>query len=227
MQAMILAAGRGERLRPLTDTTPKPLLEVRGQPLIAHHLERLRAAGFTRIVINVAWLADRIKQRLGDGSAYGVEIHYSEEPEGALETGGGIRNALPLLGDSPFLVVNGDIYTDFPFATLRSALQTGDLAHLVMVPNPPHHPRGDFFLDDGKRLHANGAPRLTYSGIGVHRPEFFRDCPPGKFPMLPWWQQAMRAGRVSGQRYEGLWRDIGTPQSYAALTGVSERRVPD
>lgn len=227
MQAMILAAGRGERLRPLTDTTPKPLLEVQGQPLIVHHLKRLRAAGFTRIVINVAWLADRITQRLGDGSAYGVEIHYSEEPEGALETGGGILKALPLLGDRPFLVVNGDIYTDFPFSTLRKVLPAGDLAHLVMVSNPAHHSRGDFFLDEGHRLHADGAPRLTYSGIGVHRPEFFKDCPAGKFPMLPWWQKAMRAGRVSGERYDGLWRDIGTPQSYAALAGVPERHVPD
>ncbi len=217
MKAMILAAGRGERLRPLTDTTPKPLLEIQGRPLIVRHLERLHAAGLTDIVINLSWLADKIKGYLGDGSRYGVRIRYSEEVDGPLETGGGILNALPLLGENPFLVINGDIYTDFPFQTLQSALKHGDLAHLVMLENPPHHPRGDFHLSADGRLHADGTPRLTYSGIGVHHPAFFKDCSPGKFPMLPWWREAMRSGRVSGQWYSGLWKDVGTIE---ALRGV-------
>ncbi|MGA9851376.1 MAG: nucleotidyltransferase family protein [Gammaproteobacteria bacterium] len=217
MKVMILAAGRGERLRPLTDTTPKPLLEVQGKPLIVHHLERLHAAGFADVVINVAWLADKIKNFLGDGSRYGVRIRYSEEQEGALETGGGILKALPLLGTEPFLMVNGDIYTDFPFETLKSALKRGDLAHLVMVPNPPHHPQGDFFLDRDRHLRADGMPRLTYSGIGVHHPDFFRDCSPGKFPMLPWWQRAIHVGRVGGQLYVGRWHDLGTLESLCAF----------
>lgn len=215
---MILAAGRGNRLRPLTDSLPKPLIEVRGHTLIERHLQALVAAGFHEIVINVSWLADQLKQRLGDGSRYSVRIHYSDEPEGALETGGGIFKALPLLDNEPFLVVNGDILTDFPFGTLQTALRPGDLAHLVLVPNSSHHPRGDFFLDASGRLHADGEPRLTYAGIGVHRPEFFRDCTPGRFPMLPWWRKAMNAGRVSGQFYPGLCMDIGTPE---ALRGVS------
>ena len=220
MKAMILAAGRGERLRPLTDTVPKPLIEVRGETLIARQLRSLHAAGFTEIVVNIAWLGAKIKAQLADGSRYGVHIRYSEEAEGALETGGGILKALPLLGDEPFLVVNGDIYTDFPFASLSNALAHADLAHLVMVPNPPHHRDGDFVVDAGGRLHAEGTPRLTYAGIGVHRPEFFRDCSPGKFPMLPWWQTAMRAGRVSGQVYAGQWLDAGTPESLRALSAL-------
>ncbi|MGH8377872.1 MAG: N-acetylmuramate alpha-1-phosphate uridylyltransferase MurU [Gammaproteobacteria bacterium] len=218
MKAMIMAAGRGERLRPLTDTTPKPLLEVKGKPLIVHHLERLHAAGFTDVVINVAWLADKIKNFLGDGSRYGIHILYSEESEGALETGGGILKALPLLGSEAFLVVNGDIYTDFSFDTLKFVLKDKDLAHLVMVPNPASYPQGDFLLDADGRLRADGTPRLTYSGIGVHHPDFFRDCSAGKFPMLPWWQKAMEMDRMSGQLYSGLWKDIGTPESLRAAS---------
>lgn len=221
MMVMILAAGRGERLRPLTDTVPKPLIEVQGRALIEHHLYRLAADGFTEVVINVAWLADKIKMRLGDGSRYGVHIRYSEEPQAALETGGGILKALPLLGAGPFLVVSADIYTDFPFAGLETALADDDLTHLVMVPNPPQHHAGDFVLDNHGRLHAEGTPRLTYAGIGVHRPEFFNECSPGRFPMLPWWQRAMRAGRVSGELYAGRWQDIGTPASLRALSALS------
>ena len=221
MKVMILAAGRGERLRPLTDTIPKPLIEVNGKPLIVRHLECLCAVGFKEIVINVAWLADKIKARLGNGSQYGVHIRYSDEPEGGLETGGGILKALPLLGGDPFLVVNGDIYTDFPFVTLKAALTNGDLAHLLMVPNPSNYSQGDFHLDAAGRLHPEGTPRLTYAGIGVHRPEFFRGCSPGKFPMLPWWQTAMRVGRVSGQFYAGQWLDMGTPGSLRALSALS------
>ena len=214
---MILAAGRGERLRPLTDTTPKPLLQVKGQPLIVHHLRRLCAAGFTEAVINVSWLGDIIKDHLGDGSEHGIRIRYSDESQGALDTGGGIFRALPLLGEQPFLVVNGDIYTDFPFASLQSTLQDGDLAHLVMVRNPADHPQGDFHLSSAGRLHAAGAPCLTYSGIGVYHPQFFRHCTAGRFPLLPWLQKALRAGVVSGQLYSGLWADIGTPQRLDAL----------
>lgn len=221
MMVMILAAGRGERLRPLTDTIPKPLIEVNGKTLIVRHLEHLRAAGFTEIVINVAWLAEKIKARLGSGSQYGVHIRYSDEPEGALETGGGILKALPLLGPKPFLVVSADIYTDFPFSSLKTALACDDLAHLVMVPNPPHHRDGDFVLDTHGRLQAEGAPRFTYAGIGVHRAEFFRECQPGRFPMLPWWQRAMRAGRVSGELYSGRWHDPGTMEGLRVLSGIS------
>lgn len=218
MKAMILAAGRGDRLRPLTDTTPKPLLEVRGKPLIIHHLERLRSAGYSDIVINISWLGDKIKNYLGDGARYGVRILYSEEPAGALDTGGGILNALPVLGSDPFLVVNGDIYTDYPFMNLGSALKRGDLAHLVMVKNPPHHPEGDFCLSFDGRLSTDGELRLTYSGIGIHDPLFFKDCNPGRFPMLPWWQEAMRKRRVSGQMYSGVWNDIGTIEALRAAS---------
>lgn len=221
MKAMILAAGRGERLRPLTDRLPKPLIELRGETLIERHLRRLRAAGFVEVVINVAWLGGLIEARLGDGGRYRVHIRYSEEPDGALETGGGIFKALPLLGSEPFLVVNADIYTDFPFASLNAALDANALAHLVVVPNPPAHPDGDFLLDGNGHLHAEGAPRLTYAGIGVHRPEFFEGCTPGRFAMLPLWQRAMHAGRATGESYAGAWYDLGTPASLRALTRLS------
>ncbi|MGH8283592.1 MAG: N-acetylmuramate alpha-1-phosphate uridylyltransferase MurU [Gammaproteobacteria bacterium] len=221
MKVMILAAGRGERLRPLTDTTPKPLIAVRAKPLIVHHLERLHVAGFRDVVINVFWLADKIMGFLGDGLRYGVHIQYSEESEGALETGGGILKALPLLGSEPFLVVNGDIYTDFPFETLKFALKGKDLAHLVMVPNPSNYPQGDFHLAADGRLYAEGTQRLTYAGIGVHHPDFFKSCLPGRFSMLPWWQKAMRVRHVSGELYSGCWHDIGTPESLAASSRSS------
>jgi N-acetyl-alpha-D-muramate 1-phosphate uridylyltransferase len=210
MKVMILAAGRGQRLRPLTDETPKPLLAVKGKPLIVHHLERLQLAGYTDIVINVSWLADKLKNHLGDGSRYGVHIRYSEEPPGALDTGGGIFNALSLLGREPFLVVNGDIYTDFPFGNLKAVLNQGDLAHLIVVSNPLHRPEGDFRLTADRRLHADGEQRLTYSGIGIHDPAFFNSCSPGRFPMLPLWQAAMRDKKISGEFYSGMWSDVGT-----------------
>lgn len=218
MKAMILAAGRGQRLRPLTDVTPKPLLAVHGKPLIVHHLIRLQLAGFREVVINTSWLADKIENFLEDGSRYGLQIQYSREPEGALDTGGGIMNALPLLGGKPFLVVNGDIYTDFPFECLKQKLRDGDLAHLVMVGNPLLHHEGDFHLTADGRLHADREPRLTYSGIGVHDPKLFQYCSLGKFPMLPFWQQAMQTGCVSGQKYEGMWKDIGTIEGLHGLS---------
>ena len=208
--AMLLAAGRGERMRPLTDHTPKPLLPVGGKSLIVWHIERLAAAGIHELVINHAHLGHQIEQALGDGARWGLRIRYSREGEGkALETGGGIRRALPLLGAKPFLVLNADIWSDLDPAGLR--LADGDLAHLVMVDNPPHHPRGDFHLD-GRRLLAEGEPRLTFSGIGVYSPALFAGCGPEAFPLGPLLRDTMRAGRVSGQRHAGRWFDVGTPQ---------------
>ncbi|MGE5625669.1 MAG: N-acetylmuramate alpha-1-phosphate uridylyltransferase MurU [Bacillota bacterium] len=217
MKAMILAAGKGERLRPLTETTPKPLLEVKGKPLIVHHLERLRDAGFTQIHINTSWLAEKIQSALGDGARYGVHIHYSYEGLDPLETGGGIFKTLPQLGREPFLVVNGDIYTDFPFETLKHRLKAGFLAHLVMVPNPKHHLLGDFHLSPAGHLRPEGEPKLTYSGIGVYKAEFFKDCRAGKFPLLPLFKEAMRNEALSGELYTGEWSDVGTPEGLDQL----------
>jgi len=213
MNAMILAAGRGERMRPLTDHTPKPLLEAGGKPLIVHHIERLAAAGVREIVINHAHLGEQIEAALGDGARWGVHIHYS--PEGkALETGGGIFRALPLLGPAPFLVVNGDIWTDLEFSQLH--LPEGLLAHLVLVENPPHNPNGDFALAQRFVL-SQGEPRYTFSGIGVYRPDLFRDCQPGAFPLAPLLRSAMDVGLVSGELYSGHWSDVGTPARLQAL----------
>ena len=213
MKAMILAAGRGERLRPLTDTTPKPLIEVAGKPLVVHHLERLRDAGYTHILINTSWLADKIQEQIGDGSRYGVHIHYSYEGPEPLETGGGIFKALPQLGREPFLVVNGDIYTDFPFEALKHRLKQDDLAHLVMVPNPAHHLEGDFHLTTTGHLRPEGEPKLTYSGIGVYKADFFQDCRAGKFALVPLMRNAMAVEALSGESYTGLWDDVGSMAS--------------
>jgi len=218
MRALILAAGRGERMRPLTDTTPKPLLAVGGRPLIEWHLQALAAAGITEVVINHAWLGERIEAALGDGGRFGLQIRYSPEPPGALETAGGIVNALPLLGEAPFLVVNGDIWTDYAFARLPTALH-GDLAHLVLVDNPPQHPQGDFRLA-GERVHAEGAPRLTFSGIGVYSPALFAGLPPGRRPLAPVLREAMAGGRVAGEHYRGRWFDVGTPERLAGLDAL-------
>lgn len=212
--AMLLAAGRGERMRPLTDQTPKPLLPVRGKPLIVYHLERLARCGVRHLVINVAWLGEQIRAALGDGAAFGVSIHYSEEGAQALETGGGIFRALPWLGSEPFLVVNGDVFTDFEFATLSIAPEAW--AHLVLVPNPAQHPQGDFALEEGRVVEA-GTTRWTYSGIGLYRPELFAGCQPGRFPLLPLLKRAMAAGRLSGRVYRGVWSDVGTAERLAAL----------
>jgi MurNAc alpha-1-phosphate uridylyltransferase len=213
--AMILAAGRGERMRPLTDRTPKPLLEVGGRPLIVWHIERLAAAGIRDLVVNHAHLGALIEAALGDGARWGVRIRYSAEGEGrALETGGGIFRALPLLGDRPFIVVNGDVWSDFDPAGL--ALPAHDLARLVLVDNPPHHPQGDFHLARD-RLHADGEPRLTFAGIGAYSPELFAGCQPGAFPLAPLLREAMAAGRVGGLHHRGRWVDVGTPQRLAEL----------
>lgn len=213
--AMILAAGRGERMRPLTDQTPKPLLPVAGRPLIAWHIDRLAQAGIRDLVINHAHLGQQIEDVLGDGSAWGVSIRYSPEGEGrALETGGGIFRALPLLGGSPFLVINGDVWSDI--ALDRLALPLSALAHLVVVDNPAHHPEGDFHLARGM-LSVQGKPRLTFSGIGVYSPSLFAACQPGAFPLAPLLREAMSAGKVSGEYHQGQWMDVGTPQSLAEL----------
>lgn len=212
MRAMILAAGRGERMRPLTDTCPKPLLKAGGKPLIVWHLERLAAAGFTEVVINHAHLGPQIEAALGNGASWGLSIAYSPEPPGALETAGGIRNALALLGDAPFLVLNGDIYCDWDLARPQKLEFGSDLAHLVLVPNPPQHPEGDFSLAGGR---VDGEPRdgrLTFSGIGIYRPELFSGLVPGQAAKLaPLLRQAMADGRVSGERHDGRWEDVGTP----------------
>lgn len=213
MKAMILAAGRGERMRPLTDQTPKPLLQAGGRSLIEYHLLALAEAGIGEVVVNHAHLGGRIEAALGDGSDYGVTIRYS--PEGtALDTGGGIRNALPLLGEAPFIVVNGDIWSDYPFARLPEHL--AGLAHLVMVANPPHHPEGDFVLD-GTAVRDGDDPRLTFSGIGIYHPRLFDGTPAGAFPLAPLLRQAMAAGRVSGEYYTGRWVDVGTPERLQGL----------
>lgn len=214
---MVLAAGRGERLRPLTDDTPKPLLVVRGKPLIAWHLAALARAGVREAVINVSWRGAQLRSALGDGGQFGLRIRYSDESAGALEVGGGIFNALPLLGEAPFLVVNGDTYTDIDFAQLAVAPHA--LAHLVLVPNPDHHPEGDFAFRDGA-VEAAGEPRLTYAGIGVFRPELFAGRTPGRFPLLPLLQAAIAERRLSGERYDGAWTDVGTAARLAALNDL-------
>lgn len=260
---MLLAAGRGERMRPLSDRVPKALLEVRGKALVVHVIERLRAAGFRELVINHAWLGERLVAALGDGSALGVRIAWSPEPDGALETGGGIRQALPLLGDAPFVACNADVWSDFDFARLRQA--PADLAHLVLVDNPPWHPRGDFVLEAGRvrdgggstaRGAGGGSPgdrdglqarsrgdapawkgeeapagggagaaatdaaasrRLTFSGIGLYRPELFAGPHPRRFPLAPLLRTAMGAGQVTGEHHAGVWSDVGTPHRLEAL----------
>jgi len=216
MKAMILAAGRGVRMRPLTDTTPKSLLAAGGKPLIVWQLEKLARAGFTEAVINHAHLGHMIEAALGDGSRFGVAIRYSPESE-ALETAGGIANALPLLGAQPFLVINADIHTDYDFSALaRVDLQRG-LAHLVLVDNPPQHPRGDFALESG-RVREAGEQQLTFSGIGVYAPRLFAGIPHGaKAPLAPLLRKAMAADRVSGEHYRGRWHDIGTAERLRAL----------
>ena len=217
MKAMILAAGRGERMRPLTDETPKPLLRIGGQTLIEHHIHALTQAGITELVINHAHLGEQIVKALGDGDAYGVSIRYSPEPGAALETGGGIHNALPLLGDAPFIVVNADIWTDYRFDGLPQ--EPAGLAHLVMVDNPEHHPDGDFSLSNGQ-LSQRGPHMLTFSGIGVYRPALFAGCTPGAFPLGPLLRAAMDREAVSGEQYTGRWFDIGTPERLAAVNDV-------
>jgi len=227
MRAMILAAGRGERMRPATDRMPKPLLPVGGKPLVVWLLEALARNGFTEIVVNVSHLGEMIERALGDGSAYGAHIAYSREAQ-ALETAGGIAAALPLLGTEPFVVVNGDIHTDFAFSALRArAACFGPrlLAHLVLVPNPPHHPAGDFGLEGG--LIVPGADRrLTFSGIGVYRPELFAPVSSGAREQLArLLREPIAQRRVSAERYDGVWIDVGTPERLAAVERLLAARA--
>ena len=212
---MILAAGKGTRMRPLTDKTPKPLLEAGGKPLIVWHIERLKAAGIDEIVVNIAHLGEQIPKRLGDGSQWGVQIAYSDErSEEGLETLGGIVKALPLLYESdPFLVVNGDIWCDYSY-NADFLLSEGDEAHLVLVPNPPHHPCGDFGLRNGK---ATNDKKFTFAGIGYYRPDFFKNVAYGKAPLAPLLREKIDRNVVSGELFEGAWYDIGTPKRLEAL----------
>ncbi|WAG09135.1 nucleotidyltransferase family protein [Aeromonas jandaei] len=206
MKAMILAAGRGERMRPLTDLLPKPLLAVGGKPLIVHHIEKLKAAGVTELVINHAWLGHKLVESLGDDSAFGVTIHWSAE-ESALETAGGIIQALPLLGDEPFLVINGDTWLDLDYRSLVEQPLGEHLAHLWLVPNPPQHPAGDFALQDGKVV---DTPAFTFSGVGLYRPAAFAGLPAGARKLAPLLREWMAQGLVGGSLLAGEWRDIGT-----------------
>ncbi|MGH8027738.1 MAG: N-acetylmuramate alpha-1-phosphate uridylyltransferase MurU [Pseudoxanthomonas sp.] len=227
MSALIFAAGLGERMRPLTNRTPKPLLQAGGKPLIAWHLEKLAAIGVREVVINTSWLAERFPETLGDGAHWGLRIHYSYEGATPLETGGGMQHALRLLGDAPFIAVNGDIWTDFDFAALPAEPQ-GD-AHLVLVGNPVHNQRGDFALDEDGRVHSDGPERLTFSGIGVYRPHLLEnwratigdiagvDDHPPRFKLAPLLRTAMSLGAVTGSHHRGRWTDVGTPQRLEEL----------
>jgi MurNAc alpha-1-phosphate uridylyltransferase len=208
MKAMILAAGRGERMRPLTDHTPKPLLKAGGKTLIEYHIESLARAGVGEIVINHAHLGYKLEQFLGSGARWGLQIRYSPE-EAALETGGGIFRALPLLGEAPFIVVNADVWTDFDYADLT--LTEGTLAHLVLVDNPPHHPDGDFCLD-GPWVRERGGVRLTFSGIGLYAPGLFADCGEERFPLAPLLREAMEQARITGEHRTGRWVDVVSPE---------------
>ena len=214
MKAMILAAGRGERMRPLSDRRPKPLLEVRGRPLIEHCIARLVDAGVREMVVNHAWLGDRIVEALGDGSRFGATIRYSAEPEGALDVGGAIVEALPLLGTDPFIVVSADVWSTYPFGRLLSAPR--GLAHLVLVDNPAHHPEGDFRLKEGWIEGGDGS-RLTYSGIATCRAELFAGRAPGRQALRPILEAAIERGEVSGEHFRGRWFNVGTPAELTAL----------
>jgi N-acetyl-alpha-D-muramate 1-phosphate uridylyltransferase len=214
MKAMLLAAGRGERMRPITDSLPKPLVPVAGRPLIAWHLAALARAGIHEVVINLSWLGEQLRAALGDGARYGVRISFSEEGPVPLETGGGIFRALPLLGPAPFLVVNADIWTDIDFA--RLALEPGAHAHLVLIPNPAHHPRGDFGLE-GDLVVNRDSDRFTYSGVGVYHPQFFAGCGAERFPLLPLLNRAIASRLARGELHRGQWCDVGTPERLASL----------
>ncbi|MFM5513444.1 N-acetylmuramate alpha-1-phosphate uridylyltransferase MurU [Aeromonas veronii] len=221
MKAMILAAGRGERMRPLTDLLPKPLLAVGGKPLIVHHIEKLKAAGVTELVINHAWLGHKLVESLGDGSALGVTIHWSAE-ESALETAGGIVQALPLLGSEAFLVINGDTWLDLDYHTLVSQPLGDDLAHLWLVPNPPQHPNGDFALQEGRVV---DTPAFTFSGVGLYDPAAFAALAGGARKLAPLLRDWMAQGRVGGSLLAGEWRDIGTVDRLRELDDQLQART--
>ena len=222
MRAMILAAGRGERLRPLTDTTPKPLLPVGGRPLIDYHLENLANAGFREVVINLAHQGEKIRETLGNGSDWGLNITYSPEPPKALDTGGGIHNALPWLGDAPFAIINGDVFSEYPLARLRAI--KCDHAHLVMVPNPAHNPNGDFAIRGGYIID-DAEPRYTFAGISVYHPRFFDSASGGRFSVVPMLLKAMKLQRVTGEMFKGVWHDIGTLERLETLQGHLKQKL--
>lgn len=227
MKALVFAAGKGERMRPLTDSTPKPLLPVRGKPLIEWHLEKLAALGVQDVVINTSWLAHAFEPALGQGDRWGLRLHYSHEGPEPLETGGGMLHALPRLGSEPFLAVNADIWCDYDFARLPR--EPAGLAHLVLVDNPAHNPEGDFALLGDGSMQPAGEQRLTFSGIGVYRPVLFNnwrsvigaaagaELDPPRFRLAPLLRAAMRAGQVTGEHHRGIWTDVGTPERLAAL----------
>jgi len=217
MKAMILAAGKGERMRPLTLHTPKPLLKVAGKSLIEHQINRLVAAGVRELVINHAWLGEKIEAHLGDGERFSLNITYSRESQ-PLETGGGIFRALPLLGDAPFIVVNGDIFTDYDFVNVPQTLD--GLAHLVLVDNPEHHPEGDFSLQQDRVVSPGATNTLTYSGIALLHPQLFTDCFNGAFKLAPLLREAMAQGRLSGEHFAGRWIDVGTAERLAAAQAL-------
>ncbi len=214
MRAMILAAGRGERLRPLTDSLPKSLVEVHGQSLLERHLQHVRDAGIEKVVINLGWLGAQIAARIGSGARYGLDVAYSPEGDNILETGGGIHKALPLLGSDPFLVINADIFTDMPVPEIE--LSSDAVGHLVLVPTPGYREQGDFSLRDGT---VGNDRELTFSGVAIYRPEFFYDCEAGRFSIVPMLRKAADEGKLTGSIYEGAWADIGTPERLAALEG--------
>lgn len=214
MRAMILAAGRGERLRPLTDKTPKPLIEVGGQSLISYHLEHLAQAGFREVVINISHLGSQIESAVGDGSQWGLDIRYSAEPEAALDTGGGIYQALRWLGTAPFAVINADVFTDYPLARLRAV--KCNHAHLIMVPNPTHHPKGDWGVKGG-RMQPDGKPRFTFSGISVYHHRFFENSKAGRFSVVPMLVEAGHKKQITAELYSGEWNDIGTLERLETL----------
>ena len=213
---MLLAAGRGMRMRPLTDTTPKALIEVHGRPLLGRHLERLAAAGINEVVINLGWLGHRIRSFVGDGRAWDLRVRYSDEGDKILETGGGIHKALHLLGDEPFVVVNADILSDMPFP---AELDDDSDAHLMLVPTPTYRPAGDFGLDGGR---LTNAPDYTYAGVTLYRPSFFAGCEAGRFSVVPLWREAARDGRLSGSLYTGPWADVGTPERLAEINAAGD-----
>lgn len=218
MKAVILAAGKGERMRPLTLTKPKPLLEVCGTTLIEHHIINLENSGFTEIVINISWLAQQIMRKLGDGSQYGVDIRYSSEGNEPLETGGGLFNALPLIGTDPFLVVNADIKTDFDFSSIKPHSYRDSLAHLILVENPDHNLKGDFSLHQDSTLsYQNTNAKYTYSGIGIYNPSIFEGCIHGKYSVVPLLKEHMNQQQITGQFYNGQWDDIGNIERLIAI----------
>jgi len=214
MMAMILAAGRGERLRPLTDSKPKSLVAVRGETLLERHLRNIGKAGISGVVINLGWLGEQIEARVGDGQEYGLQVQYSREGNDILETGGGIHNALHLLGKEPFLVVNADIYTDMPVPDID--LSGDELGHLVLVPTPSYRAHGDFDIVDGE-VDNGSQPQLTFSGVAIYRPEFFADCEAGRFSIVPMLREAADERKLSGSLYAGLWADVGTHDRLAAI----------